>query len=205
MSKKIETVITSYKNDKYDNGGMHCTRTYKSMTAWIDENPYSEAKMYHMVLTGSNDPKVYMETLDRIAEKLRDNLMPCQWYRCFERDEDREDGKSFHMHIFLMIETKDRQPCRQFLNHRKNSKILPITDKRGVKFFIAPPRSPIHRNRRGKQLRYATLAGKAKQDDVKVWISYLVKRRSKVEGMKNIYSRSRDRSSITKNEVSHTP
>lgn len=189
--KKEETVIT------LKNGGMHNQPKYKLMKEMVDNNKFKEARLYHLILTGATDPAVYRATWKTVVEKLRDNGMPCQWHSCIERDGDKDiDGKGLHMHIFMLIECKDQNPCRRFLNHRSNSKIEPIMERNGVKFYIAPPRSSIHRTKRKqRQLRYATLGSKEKIADCKVWISYLVKNRSKVAGMRNIYSASRDRSS----------
>jgi hypothetical protein len=65
-----------------------------------------------------------------------------------------------------------------------------MMQKRSLTYHIAPPENPIHRTKLGKKLNYATLAG-AKLADCIVWISYLVKRRSKVDAMQRIYFGSR--------------
>jgi hypothetical protein len=65
-----------------------------------------------------------------------------------------------------------------------------MMQKRGLTYHIAPPHNLIHRNREGKQLNYATLA-REKLADCLVWISYIVKSRSKLDSITHIYSGSR--------------
>jgi hypothetical protein len=58
--------------------------------------------------------------------------------------------------------------------------------KRKLSYYIAPLENPMHRARLGKRVNYATLGGE-KLIDCLVWISYLVKSRSKVGGLKRTY------------------
>jgi hypothetical protein len=62
--------------------------------------------------------------------------------------------------------------------------------KGGLTYHIARPICPIHLGKDGQKWNYATLAGE-KLADCLIWISYLVKARSKLDSMTHIYFGSR--------------
>lgn len=177
--KKEETVIT------LANEGMHGQKAYRKMKDVLATHNYTAPRLYHLVFMGSEVSKDYHAAMKALCLELRRQDIPCQWKACLEVD----DEKGLHFHAFILAEAKHRNPC-SLLNHNAQHWFNVMMLKRGLTYHIAPPHNPIHRNREGKRLNYATLAGE-KLADCMVWISYLVKRRSKVVSMRGIYFGSR--------------
>ena len=177
--RKEETVIT------LANDGMHNQKAYRKMKDMLSNNSYTSPRLYHLVFMRSEHSDDYQAAMKAVCFELRRNDIPCQWKGCLEVD----DTKGLHFHVFVLTESKHRSPC-SILNHNSQGWLNVMMQKRGLTFKIAPPQSPIHLNKKEKKLNYATLAG-AKLADCIIWISYLVKRRSKVDSMRNIYSGSK--------------
>jgi hypothetical protein len=177
--KKEETVIT------LANGGMHNQKAYRKIKDMLNNNYYTSPRLYHLILMGSEFSKDYQAAMKALCLELRRQNIPCQWKGCLEVDEE----KGLHFHVFILTEAKYRSPCA-ILNHNSQQWLDVMMLKRGLTYHIAPPANPIHRTRLGKKLNYATLAGE-KLADCLVWISYLVKRRSKVDSISPIYFGSR--------------
>lgn len=102
-------------------------------------------------------------------------------------DVDDERGLAFP--VFILAEAKHRNPC-SILNHNAQHWLDVMMQKRELTYYIAPPANPILRTKLGKRANYATLAGEKLADFI-VWISYLVKSRSKLDSMTHIYFGSR--------------
>jgi hypothetical protein len=183
MTKKIETSIHRA------NGGNHSPVNYRKHKNMLSSHPYKRGYLYHIVLTGSEDRKVYRKAVELLCKELRKNGMPCRYKACYERDK----FKRFHMHVFILIEAKDFHPDT-IIHYRKGHWFTEMLDKLGLAFKIAQPQDPMH-HVAGKKVNYAYVPKKAsaKLDDCLVWISYLTKVRSKegVEGQ--IYTGSTNR------------
>ena len=183
MTKKWSTPITDA------NGGMHSPVNYAKARKMLLEHPYSIGLLYHVVLTGSEDRKVYRKAVERLCKELRANGMPCRYKACYERDK----FKRFHKHVFLLIEAKDAHPDT-IIHFRKGHWFTEMTGKLGLSFKIAQPQDEMHQVG-GKKVNYAYVPKKpgAKLDDCLCWISYLYKARSKegVEGQ--LYTASTNR------------
>jgi hypothetical protein len=177
--KKEETSIT------LANDGMHSQKAYRKMKDMLRNHTYTAPRLYHLVFMGSEIGKDYHAAMKALCLELRRQDIPCQWKACLEVD----DEKGLHFHAFILAEAKHRSPCA-VLNHNAQHWLNVMMQKRGLTYYIAPPHSLIHRNREGKRLNYATLAGEKLADCI-VWISYLVKTRSKLDSMKHIYFGSR--------------
>jgi hypothetical protein len=177
--KKEETVIA------LANEGMHNQKAYRKMKDMLNNNTYTSPRLYHLVFMGSELSKAYKAAMKALCLELRRQDIPCQWKACLEVD----DEKGLHFHVFILTEAKHRSPCA-VLNHNFHGWLNVMMQKRGLTYHIAPPESAIHRTKLGKKLNYATLAGE-KLADCLVWISYLVKRRSKCDAMEHIYFGSR--------------
>lgn len=173
--KKEETVIT------LANDGMHNQKAYRKMKDMLNNNRYTSPRLYHLVMMGSEQSRVYQAAMKALCLELRRRNIPCQWKGCLEVDEE----KGLHFHVFILTEAQHRNPC-SILNHNDQTWLDVTMQKRGLTYHIAPPENTIHRTRMGKRLNYATLAG-AKLADCLIWISYLVKRRSKLDGIARIY------------------
>lgn len=151
----------------------------------LHSNRYKSPRLYHLVFMGSEVTKDYQAAMKALCLELRRLDMPCQWKGCLEVEAE----KGLHFHVFILVEARLRNPC-SVLNHNSQGWLNVMIGKRGLTFKIAPPQNPMHRTGLGKKLNYATLAGE-KMADCVVWISYLVKRRSKLDSMKRIYFGSR--------------
>jgi hypothetical protein len=158
-------------------------------------HPYSNGRLYHIVLTGSEDRKVYRKAVELLCKQLRTKGMPCRYKACYERDK----FKRFHKHVFLLIEAFDHDPDT-IIHYRKGHWMTEMLSGLGLGFKIAQPQDPIHYVS-GKQVNYAYVPKKAgpKLDDCLLWISYLTKVRSKtgVEGQIYTASTNREPSKIT--------
>ena len=183
MSKKLSTPITDA------NGGMHSPVNYRKAMNMLKTHPYANGRLYHIVLTGSEDRKVYQQVVELLCKELRANKMPCRYKACYERDK----WKRFHMHIFLLIESEEVNPD-SILHYMEGHFFTELTKALKVKFTIAEPDNPIH-HVAGKQVNYAYVPKKAspKLDDCLVWISYLYKVRSKEGVSGQIYTASTNR------------
>jgi hypothetical protein len=183
MPKKIVTTVTAGRN-----GGIHCTKSYKKATDWLDSHTFTNAQLWHVVFKGSDNRADYEDALDRLCEKLRDTGMEVEWKAAYEID----PMKGFHRHVFLMIEAAKHKPSA-IIQYREGGWLVEMLKKHGLTFYIAPPRGEIHLTSIGKQKKYAYVPKKpgAKLSDCKEWISYIYKARSK-EGVQGpIYSSSR--------------
>jgi hypothetical protein len=176
---KEETVIT------LANEAMHNQKAYRKMKDMLNNNTYTSPRLYHLVFMGSELSGDYQAAMKALCLELRRQDIPCQWKACLEVDAE----KGLHFHAFILTEAKYRSPCA-VLNHNAQHWLNVMMQKRGLTYHIAPPVNPIHRTKLGKKLNYATLAGEKLADCI-VWISYLVKRRSKVDTMQRIYFGSR--------------
>ena len=185
MTKKTETIIHKA------NGGNHSPVNYRKHKDMLLAHPYALGLLYHIVLTGSEDRKVYRKAVELLCKQLRINGMPCRYKACYERDK----FKRFHKHIFILIEAKDRHPDT-IIHYRKGHWMTEMLSGLGLGFKIAQPQDPIHYVS-GKQVNYAYVPKKAgpKLDDCLVWISYLTKVRSKTGVDGQIYTASTNRES----------
>lgn len=183
MSKKEETSI------HIANGGNHSPVNYRKAKQMLLTHPYTLGRLYHIVLTGSEDRKVYRKAVELLCKQLRTNGMPCRYKACYERDK----FKRFHKHIFLLIEAKDFHPDT-IIHYRKGHWLTEMLAGLKLGFKIAPPQDPMHQVA-GKQVNYAYVPKKAgaKLDDCLVWISYLTKVRSKAGVEGQIYTGSTNR------------
>lgn len=186
--KKDGTYIT----DSVKNGGLHSQVNYRKAKAMLLTHPYVNGRLYHLVLTGSEDRDDYRWAIDRLCRELRANGMPVMWKAAYERDEK----KRFHAHYFLLIESHHKIPC-QWIRYRKGEFLESLMAEKKLGFTIAPPGKEVH-HYRGKQQNYAHVPKKAspRLDDAVVWISYLFKARSKTEVEGQIYTSSTNRGSV---------
>ncbi len=183
--KKDGTYITDA------NGGLHSQVNYRKAKQMLLTHPFTNARLYHLVLTGSEDRKDYQWAIDLLCRELRANDMPVMWKACYERD----DKKRFHAHYFLLIEAHHKIPC-QIMRYRKGEFLESRLSERGLQFTIAPPGKDVH-HYKGKQQNYAFVPKKAgpRLDDALIWISYLFKARSKQDVEGQIYTSSTNRGS----------
>lgn len=183
--KKVRTAITDA------NGGMNSPRNYKLAVDMLKTHPYTNGRLYHLVLTGSEDRKDYQWAIDRLCRELRANDMPVMWKACYERDEE----KRFHAHYFLLIESKNRIPC-QWIRYREGEFLASMLAERKLGFNISQPQNRIHWHK-GQPQNYARVPKKdsPRLDDCIQWISYLYKERSKEAVTGQIYTSSTNRGS----------
>lgn len=176
--RKEETSITKI------NGGMHNQKEYAKLKKMLNEQAYKQPRLYHLVLMGSEQTKEYQSAIKALCFELRRKDIPCQWKACLEVDAD----KGLHFHVFILAEAKYINPC-SILNHNAQGWLNIMMQRRGLRYYIAPPKSSIHQTASTKK-NYATLAGE-KLADCLIWISYLVKARSKPKNIRQIYFGSR--------------
>lgn len=157
----------------------------------LKTHPYTHGRLYHLIMTGSENREHYRSALYDLCKHLRTNGMPVMWKACYERD----DLKRFHMHVMLLIECHHTH-ADSVMHYRKGNVIETIMTRHGLGFDIAQPAHPMHYVA-GKQVNsmYVPKSAGPKLDDALCWISYLFKKRSKegVEGQ--IYTSSTNRGS----------
>ncbi|PFH08810.1 hypothetical protein BCF11_1185 [Collimonas sp. PA-H2] len=183
---KKETSIT------LANGDMHSQKAHLKAEEMLTECKYLQSRLYHLIMMGSERKDEYQACLKALCFELRRKNIPCEWRGCVEVDETR----GLHYHAFILVEAKHRNPCT-ILNHKGQGWLNVMMQKRGLTYYIAPPKSAIHQTRPDRELNYASLAGE-KLADCLIWISYLVKNRSKPTDITYIYSGSRERKSGSK-------
>lgn len=183
MSKKVETSI------HIANGGNHSPVNYRKAKEMLHPHPYRLGYLYHIVLTGSEDRKVYRKAVELLCKELRKNGMPCRYKACYELDK----FKRFHKHVFILIEAKDFHPDT-IIHYRKGHWLTEMLKGLGLGFKIAEPKDDMHQVA-GKKVNYAYVPKKAgaKLDDCLLWISYLTKVRSKEGVTGQVYTGSTNR------------
>jgi len=183
MTKKVETSI------HIANGGNHSPVNYRKAKEMLHPHPYRLGYLYHIVLTGSEDRKVYRKAVELLCKELRKNGMPCRYKACYELDK----FKRFHKHVFILIEAKDFHPDT-IIHYRKGHWFTEMLKGLGLGFKIAEPKDEMHQVA-GKKVNYAYVPKKAgaKLDDCLLWISYLTKVRSKEGVTGQVYTGSTNR------------
>lgn len=198
MPKRIVTTVTEGGR----NGGIHNIKAYKKACLMLDSNPFTNAQLWHMVVTNKDeadrfkeDRDSHEEALQQVADKLRDSGMPVQYKTAYELCPD----KGFHRHIFFLIESKDHKPAG-ILRYRPNGWLVETMTRYGLAFYLAPPGNAIHRTRKGHQKKYAYVPKTpgAMLTDCKDWISYPFKVRTKEGVAAPIYSSSRTKTAKTR-------
>lgn len=193
MTKKKETAITRFSG----NQGMHSPRNWLKCKKMITENTFSNARLHHLVLTKEKDASIapseadYLYAINAIAEKLRDNKVPCEWKAAFEVD----DEKGLHLHVMLLVDAGAGGNPSWWLRYDKDGdNWLPTMLKaKKINFHLAPPKNVMHRTGLGKKKKYIYIPKKGgpELEDALVWCSYLYKNRSKEGVQGNIYHSSR--------------
>ena len=186
--RKLTTAIT----ERGDNGGMHCTTAYRSVTAMLDGHRYARPRLYHLVLLDdvqSRDASRFLTALKALCRKMRGAGIATRWRACLERDGD----KGLHFHVFVLVDATVANPCK-YINSTPTEYLSSMLRRRAMKFHLSQPKAPMHRVggvATGKRKNYASLAGD-KMADCLEWVSYLVKARSKPDDVRGIYFSSRD-------------
>lgn len=209
-------------NGELANGGMHRQKAYRRITAMLDGHDFKNARLYHFVLmdrevSGPDDPDRFLSVVKALCRELRAQRIRYRWRAALELDEE----KGLHLHVFMLLEN-DRANPDGLITSNRNTTAPPrfkpdgtpyeparirqpdgtlgkpvrtlgdIMEDRMLGFHIAPPKADIHRTKHGKRLNYATIASDEKRADCLVWMSYLVKARSKPDHVRGIYFSSRD-------------
>jgi len=192
MPKRIETTVTAGRN-----GGIHDTKSYKKACNWLDTHTFTNAQLWHLVLTPHKDKTLGTPTrndfetaLDRLAEKLRDAGMPTEYKAAYEQC----PTKGFHRHCFLLIDASKHKPAA-VLRWKENGWLVDMLKGFKLGFYLARPQGDIHLTRKGKSKKYAYVPKTPGPmlDDCKVWVSYIYKCRTKEDVAAPIYSSSRKR------------
>lgn len=189
MTRKIETRIHRA------NGGNHSPVNYRKHKNMLLSHPYAIGLLFHIVLTGSEDRKVYRKAVELLCKQLRAKGMPCRYKACYERDK----WKRFHKHIFILIEAKHTHP-NSIIHYSETGWFTQMLKGLGLGFNICSPEDVMH-HVGGKKVNYAYVPKKAgsKLEDCCEWISYLTKVRSKAGVDGQIYTGSTNR------EPKHSP
>lgn len=192
MPAKITTSVTEGWNE-----GIHDVRQYKRACKMLDSHTFTNAQLWHMVVTNKEpkdrfkeDREAHEAALQQVADKLRDSGMPVQYKTAYELCPD----KGFHRHVFFLIEAKDHKPAG-ILRYRPGGWLVETMARYGFGFYLAPPNRPIHRTKKGYQKKYAYVPKTPGPvlDDCKDWLSYAFKNRTKAGVASPVYSGSRNR------------
>ena len=131
----------------------------------------------------------FQKTLKAICLKLRNENIAYRWRACLES----EKTKGLHFHVFLLVNACNKNSCA-IINTKNDGWLKTYLENHAMTMYLSQPKADIHRvggSVGGKRQNYATLAGD-KLNDCLEWVSYLVKKRSKPDHIKNIYFSSRD-------------
>jgi hypothetical protein len=153
--------------------------------------------LYHIVLLdhaseSATSVRRFQGAIKALCRKLRQHGIPARWRACIER----EDEKGLHCHVFVLVDATATNPCAiiNAKRHGAQAWLYNMLAARFMGFHLAQPKADMHRvgsTADGRRKNYATLAGD-KLDDCLVWVSYLVKQRSKPSDIRTIYLSSRD-------------
>lgn len=202
MGKKIETTTTAGHNL-----GIHDTKAYKKACDMLDNHTFTNAQLWHMVVTNlkaedrfNEDRKAHEQALQQVVDKLRDSGMEVKWKAAYELC----PTKGFHRHIFLLIESKEHKPAG-ILRYRPDGWLVKHLAGYGLGFHLARPKNAIHCTSKGypKKYAYVPKTPGPMLEDCKDWISYIYKVRTKADVAAPIYSSSRKKATKA-NEVTPT-
>ncbi len=173
---------------------MHSVRAYHKAIAMLHGHDFGKARLYHLGMTDeisgaySEKPDRLLKMIKRITRKLNHIGVKYRWRACFEHDLT----KSHHMHVFFLVEdTSEAKNPDEIFNTTPTNWLRKTFDKHVMGFSINKPKNSIHWTSKGKQKNYALISTPEKLDDCKHWISYLVKKRSKLE-VGQVYFSSKD-------------
>jgi hypothetical protein len=186
---RLETTDILERND-----GKHSQRAYRRVKAMLVGHGYRAPRLYHLILLddlaeSERTKGRFLAAIKALCRKLTALGVSYRWRGCLERDEE----KGLHFHLFLLADATDRNPCA-VVNTKQAGWLRTMLGRRAMRFHLSQPKADIHRKGgtvHGARLKYATLAGE-KLADCLVWVSYLVKTRSKPTDHRTIYFSSRD-------------
>lgn len=178
-------------------GGVHSPRAMARVRSMLIGHGFARPRLYHIVLMdhaaeSPTSTERYQGAIKAICRKLRQEGIAARWRACIERD----DEKGLHCHLFVLVDATTKNPC-SIINtkrHGPHAWLHRMLEARFMNFHLAQPKADMHRvggTIAGRRRNYATLAGD-KLADCEIWISYLVKRRSKPGDLRTIYLSSRD-------------
>jgi len=162
--------------DAKDNGGFHNLRGYKSAVAMLQAHDYIKPCLYHLCFTDADTKEPYLAALKALTEHLRKNNIRCQYRAALEISQKGQ----LHMHVFVLAEAAKNVPDH-ILNRKNDEWLALLCLRKGIDFYLNPPRGALHRTKDGAQKNYATVP-KTKADKIEdccTWISYLYKYRDK--------------------------
>lgn len=178
-------------------GGVHNQRALARARSMLVGHGFARPRLYHVVLMdyaaeSRTSIQRFQAAIKALCRKLRKDGIPARWRACIERD----DEKGLHCHLFVLVDATRKNPCAIINAKRSGSQawLHTMLAARFMNFHLAPPKADMHRvgsTIEGKRNNYATLAGD-KLADCEIWISYLVKRRSKPGDLRTVYLSSRD-------------
>lgn len=173
------------------NGGLHNQKHYESAMALIEQcsQAYTAPRVYHITLH-DNAIGVIDWAWTQLCKELKSLGVEHQWRSALEVDDDTGNHPGTHKHYFLILESQDRI-IPHFLHPYDGGLFEPIQEKYKVQFAIHSPKNEIHN---GKNFARISKTKLDKIHNVKIWISYLYKNRSKPDSKNfsgQIYSKSR--------------
>lgn len=203
MSRKQTTPILNHAK----NGGMHRQPQWRQISAMLDGHGYRRPRLYHITLLPecyTVDAKPFLRAIKALCLRLRTSGAPTRWRAALERDEE----KGLHMHVFLLVDAID-YPSDRIINEGVSDPMKPprkkgeppktpdgwmreLFKRNGLGLYLCCPQGDMHRTQDGRLRRYAMPTTPEKIADCRIWLSYLVKARSKPDDVRGIYYSSKD-------------
>lgn len=181
------------------NGGLHDSLKYSSAMKMIDEcsQKFTAPRVYHIVVH-DNKVGVIAGAWTEFVKGLKKLGIDLEWRSALEFDDEQGNHPGTHRHYFLAVESFVRRTNTYICPYADTGMWLAIQEKYHVRFSICPPQNPMHKGEMFARINKTNLN---KIEDVKIWISYLYKNRSKRK-VRGIYSKSRKpRSNVTSEAV----
>lgn len=163
------------------NGGFHKLRAYRDAAAMIRNHDYTSARLYHLCLTGSNTREPYLDAVKALSAHLRKETTKKKGIRCQYKAALEVSAKGeLHMHVFFLVEAAFANPDH-ILNRKSGEWLDVMLLKKGLSFYINPPRGALHYTKAGESKNYASvpLTKGIIVDDCCTWIEYIYKLRDK--------------------------
>lgn len=198
MGRKKKMVGAIIDNDK--NEGLHSVRALTAVQHVMTHHDLKKAVLYHLVVTGSQDKKVYQALRKKLVRRIRDHGCRVEYFGAFEVAEDKG---GLHMHCFLLIETAYKLPYG-ILNVNDGKFLHKLADEFNLanngqkrRIHIAKPKNPMHEGQ-----FYARMNTPEKLANALAWIEYPYKNRSKdaVPG-RETYFASEFKSNVSKRQA----
>lgn len=160
---------------------------YRKAVAMLVNHCYGNARLYTLVIIGSDNRLVYQQAVERLCEKLRLNGAQCDWKSCYEIDGE----KGLHLRLCLLVDNV-LEHASQIIQDKEGTWLAKMLEQRGLRCYLVRPRNRIHWHC-GVQPDFARVPKEPSPllDDCIHWIAHLYRGCNKTGVQMPVYGSSR--------------